>query len=152
MGNRGSLLIGAYGVSLVSIGAFLPESPITPDYTWQSSLHFIAVVMGFFVLIAACLMFVHRDAALGQRGWAAFNLTTGVLLLPALFMFIFMDMNKAYGEWVGAKASLAVIVVPGWVWVSVTMARLMIQFTSISTSELRSGSKEKTHTVAPTPQ
>jgi hypothetical protein len=48
-------------------------------------MHLVSGSLGFIALIAACFVFARRFAGLGQRGWQAYSVITGILLLLAVF-------------------------------------------------------------------
>ncbi len=49
--------------------------------TWHGALHFACAGVGFLALIAACFVIARRATVLGQRGWAVYSRTTGVIFL-----------------------------------------------------------------------
>lgn len=86
--NWGPPLLVVYGVGLVGAGFFVADPmdgfplgtpagpPVAP--TWHGGWHFIAGGIGFFALIAACIVFSRRFASLRRPGWAIFSALTGV--------------------------------------------------------------------------
>ena len=124
-GTWGPRLIGAFGVSLIAGGVFVadpglgfpPGAPagIPDQLSWHGLLHAFAPVTGFLALIAACFVVARRFAALGQRGWAAYSVANGVVVL-------------ALSAWPNPGLDF----VPLWIatalgfgWASVMAARLM---------------------------
>ena len=89
----GPLLLAVYGVGLIGAGLFVADpmdgfpigTPSGPPAapSWHGPYHFVAGGIGFFALIAACLVFARRFAALRTWGWATFSFATGVLFLAA---------------------------------------------------------------------
>lgn len=128
-GTWGPLLVGAYGVGLVVAGAFVADPafgfpPGTPQgapdvVSWHGLLHFIAAGVGFFSLIAATFVFARRFAGLGQRGWAAYSVTTGVIFFAA-----FAGIASGSGS-AGVNVAFGVAVVLAWAWISVIAARVL---------------------------
>ncbi len=125
----GPLLIGVYGVTQIAAGVFVADSmdgfppgmPAGPPVTvsWHGGLHFLFGAVGFLALVAACLVFARRFAALGQTGWAAYSATTGVLFLAA-----FGGLASGSGQrWITVAFVLAAAL--AWAWISATAARLM---------------------------
>jgi len=122
----GPLLIGLSGIGLVAGGLFVadpadgfpPGTPLGPPTSISSTglLHFVAAAVGFFAWIAACFVFARRFAARGQKGWARFATTTGVLFLAAF-------LGTASG--LGPVIALVLGIVLVWGWLSATSARLM---------------------------
>ena len=127
-GTWGPLLVGLYGVGLIGAGIFRADPalgfpPGTPadatTISWRGLLHFITGGVGFLGLIAACLVFARRFAALGQRGWAVYSAATGVLFFAA-FVGIASGSQGA-----GTSVAFAVATMLGWAWVSAMAGRLM---------------------------
>lgn len=127
-GTWGPLLLGLYGLGLIGAGIFIadpmdgfpPGTPAgTPDaMSWHGLLHFITGSVAFLSLIAACFVFARRFAALGQRGWAAYSVATGVLFFAAFFGIA----TGSGGAAINVAFALAVVL--GWAWISAVMARL----------------------------
>jgi hypothetical protein len=128
-GTWGPLLVGAYGAGLIAAGVFVadpadgfpPGTPPGPPDTvsWHGAVHFVVAGIAFLALIAACFVLARRFAGLGQRGWAAYCLATGVIFLAA-----FAGIASGSGE-PALNVTFAVAVLLGWTWVSVTAALLM---------------------------
>jgi Protein of unknown function (DUF998) len=128
-GGRGATwgprLLGLYGVGLVAGGVFVADPalgfpPGTPDgipdqFSWHAILHAIAPPLAFLALIAACLVFVRRFAALGRRGWAAYSAATGVACLAV----------AAWPGQDGVSLRLALAQVIAWAWIFLLAARLL---------------------------
>lgn len=125
----GTLLIGVYGLSLIGAGIFKADPamgfPIgTPEGATTMSthglLHFMTGGIGFLALIAACFVFARRFATLGQKGWAAYSIITGVIFF-ASFIGIASGSGNDWiilGFWIG--------VVLAWTWISLMARQLMI--------------------------
>jgi hypothetical membrane protein len=133
-GTWGPMLVGAYGAGLIAAGVFVadpadgfpPGIPAAPPDTvsWHGAVHFVVAGIAFLALIAACLVFARRFAGLGQRGWAAYCVATGVIFLAA-----FAGIASGSGA-PALNMAFAVAVVLGWTWVSVMAGRLMIDAAS----------------------
>ena len=90
----GPLLLAIYGLGYVGAGLFVPDPmngfpPGTPNgppstVSWHSWMHLVSGSLGFLALIAACFVFARRFAGLGQRGWMAYSIVTGILVLAAV--------------------------------------------------------------------
>ncbi|MGH8825116.1 MAG: DUF998 domain-containing protein [Jiangellaceae bacterium] len=126
-GTWGPRLIGVYGAALVMGGVFVADAalgfpPGTPEGTpdqlsWHGILHSVAPVLASLSLVVACFVFARRFAALGQRGWAAYCVATGVAgLVPDAFL----DHDRFY-------VVLGVAVALGLLWASVMAARLLAE-------------------------
>jgi hypothetical protein len=75
--------------------------------------------VGFVGLIAACFVFARRFADLGDRGWAAYSVITGVVFFAAFFA-IATGSGRAE-VMVGFVAAAAL----SWGWFAALAARLM---------------------------
>lgn len=127
-GTWGPWLVGIFGVSLIAGGVFVPDPafgfpPGTPGgppvhLSWHGIVHGIAFLVGFVLsLIAACIVFTRRFAALKQRGWATYCAATGVVVLA---LIVWSNLAKdLLPLWVAA--------VLGFGWASVIAARLMTE-------------------------
>ena len=124
-GRWGPLLVGAYGVGLIMGGVFVADAgagfpPGAPagapeQLSWHGILHDVGHLLALLSLLAACFVLARRFAALGQRVWASYCVATGVALLGLM----------AWPDRDTVLAQLAVAIVLGWAWVSVTAARLL---------------------------
>src|SRR5215207_8820287 len=75
----GPRLIGVYGAGLIMGGVFVADPalgfpPGTPEgipdqFSWHGAVHAVAPVLASLALVAACVVFARRFAALRQRGW-----------------------------------------------------------------------------------
>jgi Protein of unknown function (DUF998) len=86
-GTWGPRLVGGVGVGLIVAGIFVtdagagfpPGAPAgAPEISWHGILHEVGFLLSFIGLVAGCLVFVRRFAALGQRGWVAAGVATAV--------------------------------------------------------------------------
>jgi hypothetical protein len=85
-------VVGTYGLSLIAAGMFradpalgFPPGTATDarDVSWHGVVHLAAGAVGFGCLIAACLLLARMFRASGERGWAVFTRTTGIVFLAA---------------------------------------------------------------------
>ena len=129
-GTWGPILIGLYGLGLISAGIFKADPmngfpPGTADVPGQMSghgtLHFLSAAVAFLSLIvAACFVFARRFASLKQRGWVAYSVVTGA------FFFVTWGALGFTGARIGWISVLfAVAVAFGWAWITMVAARLM---------------------------
>ena len=130
----GPLLVGLYGLGLVGAGIFIadpargfpPGTPVDAHaISWHGLMHFVSAGVGFIGLIAACIVFARRFAGLGQAGWAAYSVATGVLFFGA---FVGVATGSQLGGPVLVLVTLAftAAVVLGWAWISALAAKLMM--------------------------
>jgi hypothetical membrane protein len=124
----GPRLVGVYGLGLIAaaiFGAdpgfgFPPGTPAGPptSMSTHSLLHFVSALFGFFAIIGACVVFARRFAKLGQRGWAAYSVFTGVVFLVA-----FLGTASGSG---GVPFTLALwcALALAWIWLSALTAKL----------------------------
>jgi hypothetical protein len=125
-----TLLIGIYGLSLIAAGIFKADPamgfPIgTPESSTTMStdgmLHFMTGGFGFLALIAACFVFARRFASLGEKGWAAYSISTGVIFFASFVGIASGSGNPLIilGFWIG--------VILAWAWISLLSRRLMTE-------------------------
>jgi len=124
----GPRLVGVYGLGLIAAAIFSadpgfgfpPGTPAGPPTTMSthSLLHFVSALFGFFAIIGACVIFARRFARLGQRGWAAYSVVTGVVFLVA-----FLGTASGSG---GVAFTLALwgALALAWVWLSALTTKL----------------------------
>jgi hypothetical protein len=129
----GPLLVGLYGLGLIGAGIFVADPargfpPGTPAdahaISWHGLMHFVSGGVGFIGLIAACMVFARRFAALGQTGWTAYSVATGVLFFAA-FVGIAAGSQAGGPALVVVTLAFTAAVVLGWAWVSAMAAKLM---------------------------
>lgn len=75
-------------------------------------------------LIAACVVFARLFARLGQQGWAAYSMATGVLFFAAFFG-IAAGSSRPGGTMTVAILAFTAVVILAWTWVSTLAARLL---------------------------
>lgn len=117
----GPLLLGVYGVGLISAGVFVADPalgfpPGTPEdarsISGRGVMHFVSGALGFLGLIAACFVFTRRFMVLHQSGWALYSFATGVIFFAAFFG-IASGSGKA---WIILAFYGAVVL--AWAWIS----------------------------------
>jgi hypothetical protein len=123
-GTWGPLLIGSFGVSLIAGGVFLadpalgfpPGTPEGPPASMSAAgvVHGLAFAVGMSSLIAAFFVLARRFVIAGDRGWARYSLTSGLLFV------LLLGIGVPSGDFRIA----AVAIVIGWAWASLTAARL----------------------------
>lgn len=123
-GTWGPLLIGAFGVSQIFGGLFLadpglgfppgaPEGqPATVSVT--GIVHGLAFMVGMSSLIASFFVLARRFAVGGDRDWARYSVASGVVFV----------LLTGIGVPSGDFRIVAVAIVIGWAWASLTAARL----------------------------
>ncbi|HMA35488.1 MAG TPA: DUF998 domain-containing protein [Chloroflexia bacterium] len=92
-GTMGPLLIGVYGLCLILVGVFTtdpaqgfpPGVPAATQPSWHGIIHALGGLFTFVSLTAALLVFVRLFLARKERGWAAYLLTSAVLILVIFF-------------------------------------------------------------------
>ena len=114
----GPLLVGIFGAGLIGAGFFTADPalgfpPGTPadvhSVSWHGLMHLVSAAIGFFGLIAGCLVFARRFAAGGERVWAACSAVTGVVFLAA-FAGIAVGSGNGWavlGFWIGVVLAFA---------------------------------------------
>ncbi len=132
-GTWGPVLVGTYGVGLVIGGVFHPDPglgfpPGAPagmptTMSGHALVHTIAFFVAFLSLIVASFVFVRRFLSLGQRRWAIYCATTGVLA-PIL-----IAVGSSNPNLVGLIIAIAGAIAFGWV--SALAARLMIELVHV---------------------
>jgi hypothetical protein len=131
--GRGStwapILIAIYGLGYIGAGVFVADPmngfpPGTPNglpgsASWHSWMHLISGSLGFIALIAACFTFARRFSGLRRRGWMAYSLATGIVVLAAVIGISSGSQSAAtiIGFFVAATV--------GWAWLSALSVRLV---------------------------
>jgi hypothetical protein len=129
-GTWGPLLVGVYGLGLISAGFFTADPafgfpPGTPPeahaISWHGLLHFITAGIGFLALIAASLVMARRFASQGHRGWATSSIGAGVLFFAA-FVGVATGSGQTWsviGFWIGVLFI--------WAWLSALAVKLLTE-------------------------
>jgi hypothetical protein len=92
-GTWGPLLIGAYGLGLITVGVFrtdpangFPPGVATPAHpSWHGAIHALVAGLTFLALSAAIAVFVRFFLARKERWWAFYCLASAVLMLVIFF-------------------------------------------------------------------
>jgi hypothetical membrane protein len=122
-GTWAPLLVGGYGVGLVSAGFFTPDPGVgfppgapagMPAMTWHSLVHAVSGTGAFVSLIVAAFLLARRYAAAGQRAWAGYCAGTGIVTIPLVM----------WPSTAGAGIRLAIAAVLAWTLIAATAARL----------------------------
>jgi hypothetical protein len=133
--GRGStwapILIAIYGLGYIGAGVFVADPmngfpPGTPNglpgsASWHSWMHLISGSLGFIALIAACFTFARRFSGQGQRGWMAYSVATGIVVLAAVIGISSGSQSAAtiIGFFIAATL--------GWAWLSAVSLRLVAE-------------------------
>jgi hypothetical membrane protein len=135
-GTWGPMLLAVYGLGLIAAGMFVadpmdgfpPGTPSGPPAvtSWHGPLHFIAEGLGFFALIAGCLVFARRFAIRRELAWSGFSLATGLVFLAG-FMSIASGSKQT---WVVPAFTTAVVLV--WAWLTALSIHIRAQPTQSS--------------------
>jgi Protein of unknown function (DUF998) len=133
----GPILLGVFGLSLVSAGIFVtgPALGYPPGAgirsgpeTLHSMIHGLSGLVAFTTLAAACFVLARRFVGDAQwRGWALYSSLTGAVVLISLIasnVTATLDMN---GTWPSAPTGLVqrIGIIAGWTWIALLAARLL---------------------------
>jgi hypothetical protein len=133
-GTWGPLLIGAYGLGLVTVGIFTPDpangfppgasTPLQPSP--HAMVHALGGLFVFLTLAAALFVFARRFGERREQGWAAYCALSGALVLALFFVGLGIpDLSARF---------LRLGVVFGWGAASLIAIRLMRPSGSVLTS------------------
>jgi Protein of unknown function (DUF998) len=121
-GAAGPLLLGLYGLGLIGAGLFVadpmdgfpPGTPPGPPaaLSWHGPLHFLAGGIGFFALIAACLVIARRFLSNRQPAWAYSSGLTGLLFLGGFAGIA--SGSRSPGINLGFTATVVLV----WIWLT----------------------------------
>lgn len=124
-GTLGPLLIGAYGLGLVTVGVFrtdpadgFPPGVVAPAHpSWHGAIHALVAGLTFLALSAAIAVFVRFFLARKERWWAFYCLASAVLMLVIFFGGI--------GNATLAARTLRLAALIGWMAASLIAVRLL---------------------------
>ncbi len=124
-GRWGSMLIGVYGLGLVTVGVFRtdPSNGFPPGVvaatqpSWHGAIHALVALVTFLALAAALGVFVRFFLARQERRWAFYCLASAVLMLVVFFGGI---ANATL-----AARTLRLAVVIGWMAASLIAVRFL---------------------------
>ena len=114
-GAAGPALV-AYGALLVLAGVFVPDAP-GGSFSVHGLLHLAAGGLGFIAFAVAAFSTGRRFGREGARGWAAFSVVSGVLLL--LGFFAVASGSTAAPVVLGFTATVLL----SWVWLALASIR-----------------------------
>lgn len=126
-GTWGALLVGVYGLGLIAAGIFstdpvngFPPGTTTPaQLSVHGMLHLLVSSIAFLSLIgASAIVFARRFAGLGQRGWTAYSVATGLY-----FLGTWIGLAATGGTFAAVSIAFALAVAAGWTWLTVVAAR-----------------------------
>ncbi|WP_006243915.1 DUF998 domain-containing protein [Mycolicibacterium tusciae] len=120
-------LLGAYGLGVFCAGIFRADPsdgfpPGTPagvgEVSWHGLTHFAVAGLGFFCLVAACLVMGAWFARANEARWAWYSRITGLV-----FAASFIALSSGSG---GATAILVftAAVVAAWAWLAAVSVKL----------------------------
>ena len=150
----GPILLAVVGAGLIVAGIFVTDPaqgypPGTPDgptlhTTLHGNIHFFIGGIAFFSgLPASCFVFARRWASDPQwKGWAAFSVVAGVLMLAFFVAFAFVAASVQGGESAGLLERISISI--GMVWMALFALRLLSQVRSSVSSALEAGTAEHT--------
>lgn len=125
-GTWGPLLIGIYGIGMITAGLFRPDPGLSfptgapeempASMSGAAVIHSAAFFTAFICLVAACFIFARRFAAQGDRGWMSYCIATGIIA-PLLIV-----AGTGINSWIGVIMAVAGLAAFGWV--SVLSVRL----------------------------
>ncbi|GAA0839525.1 DUF998 domain-containing protein [Streptosporangium amethystogenes subsp. fukuiense] len=131
-GTWGPLLIGTFGLGLVTVGIFrtspgwgYPQGApagLPTDIGVSYVVHGAGFAVLFASLIAACSVFARRFAALGERRWAVICVVVGVAL-PAIYVLSGVLSERGENSQ-PLSLLLRLMAVVGWGWASLLAVRL----------------------------
>ena len=124
-GTWGPLLIGAYGLGLMTVGVFrtdpadgFPPGVVAPAHpSWHGAIHALVAGLTFLALSAAIAVFVRFFLARKERWWACYCLASAVLMLVIFFGGI--------GNATLAARTLRLAALIGWMAASLIAVRLL---------------------------
>lgn len=124
-GTWGPLLIGAYGLGLVTVGVFrtdpangFPQGvPAATHPSWHGVIHALGGLFVFVVLAAALAVFVRFFLARRERWWAFYCLASAILILVFFFGSFFNQTLTA--------GCLRLGMAVGWMAASVVAMKLL---------------------------
>jgi len=133
----GPILLGVFGLSLISAGIFVtgPALGYPPGAAIQSGpesvhsiIHGLSGLICFTSLAAACFVLARRFAGDRQwRGWALYSSLTGVVVFLSLIVSNVTAGLDMSGTWPSAPTGLVqrIGIVAGWTWIALLAARLL---------------------------
>lgn len=129
----GPRLIAIFGFALIGAGIFVTDPefgypPGTPPgpakvTTWHGEWHGLFAILLFVTLMIACFVFARRFwSKTDGRKWAIYSIITGGII----FIFMVLTFNSSSISLVQIHGVLQkMIIIPGWVWISLLSMRLL---------------------------
>ena len=130
----GPLLVGAFAAGVIGSGIFVTDPvsgypPGTPSRFEQYSsvhaaLHDVFSIPSFIGFPIGCFVFARRFAAWGERGWAIYSLTTGVVFIAA---FVLYGLGVFQTEGLVAFGGLfqRITITSGWTWLTLLAVHVL---------------------------
>lgn len=139
-GTWGPILVGVYGLGLVTVGVFRtdpsngypPGVPAVSQPSWHGAIHALVALFTFLALAAALGVFVRFFLARQERWWAFYCLASAVLILVIFFGGI---ANATL-----AARTLRLAVLIGWMAASLIAVRLLCDLEAVRQRTSSSGS------------
>jgi hypothetical protein len=124
-GTWGPILIGVYGLILITVGVcrtdpvtgFPPGAIAAAGPSWHGAIHALGALFAFIALSAALAVFVRFFLARKERWWALYCLASVVLIV----LLFFVGMSNA----VLAARFVRLAVLVGWMAASVIAMKLL---------------------------
>ncbi len=124
-GTWGPILIGVYGLGLITVGVFRtdpaggfpPGAVAASQPSWHGAIHALVALFTFLSLAAALAVFARFFLARKNRWWAIYCLASAVLML----VIFFGGINNA----MLAARSLRLSALIGWMGASLIAVRLL---------------------------
>ena len=131
--RRGALVLGLYGLCLISDGIFSTDPslgfpPGTPNvypetFSSHGLIHFIVGQVAFISLIVASFTYGKYFAVNKMRAWAKFSRTTAWVYLVAIIVPIPAAASMSTAALAASSIFLYAAVALGWVWLTALVAR-----------------------------
>jgi hypothetical protein len=125
------ILIAIYGIGYIGAGVFVADpmngfplgtlNGLPGGASWHSWMHLLSGSVGFIALIAACFTFARRFSGQGQRGWRAYSMVTGIVVLAAVIGI--SSGSQAAATIIGFFVAATI----GWAWLSALSLRLLAE-------------------------
>jgi hypothetical protein len=124
-GTWGPILIGAFGLGLITVGVFrtdpangYPPGVVTPAHpSWHGAIHALVAGLTFVAVSAAIAVFVRFFLARNERWWAFYCLASAILMLVIFFGGISNPILAA--------RTLRLAALIGWMAASLIAVRLL---------------------------
>jgi hypothetical membrane protein len=132
----GPILLTIFALGLLVAGLFTtdpalgypPGVPVPVPPTTHGTIHGLAGLVVFLSLPVACFVMARRFAGDPRwRGWAAYSILTGVLILACFIASNVVSVLDATGKWPDAPTGgvQRVAIIAGWSWIALLALRLL---------------------------